>query len=116
MDSIYLEDMEVWTRIGVPEEERMTEQRLLVSAELFTDIAAAAKADDLTKGIDYAAVATALKDLAGGKPRKTLERFVEDAAAMILKAFKPAGGVKVSARKFVLPGVKAVHVTAFRKP
>ncbi len=114
MDSITLEDIEIWTRIGVPEEERAVEQRLLVSVELFSDLAPAAKADDVGKGIDYDAVTVALRDLAGGAPRKTMERFVEDAAAMILKAFKPAGGVKVSAQKFVLPGVKAVHVTVFR--
>lgn len=115
MDSLYIQDLEVWTRIGVPEEERAVEQRLLVSIELFTDLSATAKSDDVAKSIDYEQVTNDIRVLAG-TARKTVERFVEDAAQMILTVHKPAGGVKVSAQKFVLPGVKAVHVTVFRKP
>ncbi|HRH93551.1 MAG TPA: dihydroneopterin aldolase [Candidatus Peribacteria bacterium] len=115
MDSLYIQDLELWTRIGVPDDERASEQRLLVSVELFTDLAPAAKADDVTKSIDYARVAADVQTLAG-TARKTLERFVEDVAAMILKTYSPAGGVKVSAQKFVLPNAKAVHATIVRKP
>jgi dihydroneopterin aldolase len=115
MDSLYLQDIEVWTRIGVPEEERAAEQRLLVSVELFGDLSQVARTDDVSKGIDYERVTNDIRSLAG-TVRKTVERFVEDIADMILKTYAPAGGVKVSAQKFILPGVKAVHVTVFRKP
>jgi FolB domain-containing protein len=113
MDSLYIQDLEVWTRIGVPNEERANEQRLLVSIELFLDLAPAAKTDDVSKSIDYALVASDVRALAGTS-RKTLERFAEDTATMILKTYAPAGGVKVSIQKFILPDTKAVCLTIFR--
>jgi dihydroneopterin aldolase len=115
MDSLYVQDIEIWTHIGVPETERATEQRILVSVELFTELKNVAKNDELGRGIDYQQVTDGIRALAA-TPRKTLERLVEDVAEHILATYSPVGGVKVSAQKFVLPGVRAVHATIFRKP
>lgn len=115
MDSLYIQDIEIWTRIGVPEIERSTEQRLLVSVELFTDLQSTAKHDEIGKGIDYQQVVEGIRNLAS-TPRKTLERLTQDIADHVLHAYSPAGGVKVSVQKHILPGVRAVHATIFRKP
>lgn len=115
MDSLSVQDLEIWTQIGVPAAERATAQRLLVSVELFTNLSVVAEHDDVSRGIDYQQVTDAIRKLAS-TPRKTLERFVEDIAQHVLAAYSPAGGVQVSAQKFVLPGVRAVRATIFRKP
>ena len=114
MDSVYIQELELWTRIGVPEHERACEQRVLVSAELFVDTLPAATHDDVSQSIDYERVTNDIRSLAA-TPRATLERLAEDIAAMILRIYKPQGGVKVSIQKFILPGTRAVHVTVFRK-
>ncbi len=57
MDRIAIEDLEVFARVGVPDAERARPQRLLLTLFLSLDVAAAALADDLTRTIDYAAVA-----------------------------------------------------------
>ncbi|OGJ56411.1 dihydroneopterin aldolase [Candidatus Peribacteria bacterium RIFCSPHIGHO2_02_FULL_52_16] len=113
MDTITIQNLELWTHIGVSEEERAQEQRLLVSVEMTVDTKAAAKSDDVTKSIDYYQVSEELKKLAKTE-RKTIERFAEDAATMILDRFKPKN-VTVSVKKFAVPGSDFVAI-AIRRP
>ena len=111
-DLLTITDLELWTRIGVPLGERQAEQRLLVTVEMACDVSAAAKTDDVKKFIDYAGVTEDLKTLARTE-RKTIERFAEDVAQMILKKHG-ADAVSVSVKKFAIPGAKNVHVTIHR--
>ena len=112
MDQLMISDLEVWTHIGVTEEERGGEQRLLVSMDLALDTRETAKNDDLKKSIDYASVAEAIRDLSKAE-RKTIERFAEDAAAMILKKFHPER-VTVTVKKYAVPGSAFVSMTIER--
>ncbi len=113
MDSLFIDGLELWTRIGIADEEREKEQRLTVNIELFLDLSPAGTNDDLTRSIDYLAVTQQVRELAKTE-RKTIEALAEDIAAMILKQFTPAGGVKVSVWKFPIPGVRSVAATIFR--
>ena len=88
MDSLTLRGIEVWTKIGVPDAERAKPQRLLVDLELKANLKEVAEHDDVSKGIDYAAVVAVIRGL-GETERKTVERFAEDAAEVVLKQFKP---------------------------
>lgn len=98
MDSILLRNISVWTRIGVPKEERENTQQIFVTIELFQPLHKIAQSDSVTDGIDYAHVAEEVIILAKTE-RKTIERFAEDIAGSILKKFKPAGGVRVTVTK-----------------
>lgn len=98
MDSLFLKDIRVWTRIGVPDAERRKEQLLRVSIELWHATKKAAENDDVTASINYRNVVEEVQKLAGTE-RKTIERFAEDCASIILKKFKPSGGVKVTVTK-----------------
>lgn len=113
MDSILLRNIEVRSHIGVPDTERTNPQRLLIDIELFHPTTDAAKTDDIRKGIDYDAVTLAVVEL-GKIERKTVERFAEDAASVILKTFKPSGGVKVTVRKKPDLPLESVGVTIMR--
>jgi dihydroneopterin aldolase len=112
MDSLTITDLELWTHIGVPDEERKTEQRIHVTIELLGDLFPVGKTDDVTKGIDYEILTNDVRTLANTE-RKTIERLAEDIAAMILKSYKPQS-VKVSVFKQPLPGVRGVTATITR--
>lgn len=111
-DSLTITDLELWTRIGVPKEERASEQRLLVSIEMSLDAKAAAKSDDVKKSINYVDVADDVKALAQ-KERKTIERFAEDVAKMILNNYKTSS-VTITIKKFAIPGSTSVSLTITR--
>ncbi len=98
MDSIFLQDIAVKTRIGVPASERAAEQTLHVSVELFHGLNNVATSDDVRLGIDYQTVTEDILSLATTE-RKTVERFAEDIAAELIKKFKPDGGVKITVKK-----------------
>ena len=111
-DTLTITDLELWTHIGVPKEERATEQRLLVTVGLTVDTRAAAKSDDVKKSINYIDVADDVKALAQ-KERKTIERFAEDIAIMILKNYGTPS-VTVTIKKFAIPGSASVALTIER--
>ena len=102
MDTITLSDIEVWTHIGVPDAERSRPQRLLVSVELFGSLKATGTSDDVIQGIDYKTVTDEIVKL-GLSERKTIERFAEDAATMVLKQFKPESVKVCISKKTDLP-------------
>ena len=52
MSKIRISDLEVFYRVGVPEEERAVPQRLLLSFDLELDFDAAAPSDDISKTIN----------------------------------------------------------------
>ena len=89
MDSIIISDLEVLTHIGVPEVERKTAQRILVTVQMDTNTKDTAASDDIKHAIDYAIVAEQIQELAQTE-RKTIELFTEDIAHMVLTQFKPS--------------------------
>ena len=112
-DTITITDLELWTRIGVTEEERTRDQRLLVTVTFPTDAAAVAARDDLSQGIDYADVVLAIRALAATE-RKTIERLAEDIASAILRNFHPAS-VTVIVKKFPIAGARNVAIQIHRR-
>jgi len=111
-DLLMLSDIELRTHIGVPEEERAKEQRLLVSIEMHIDTKEAGKSDDFSKTIDYEKVRCDVLELAK-KERKLIEAFAEDIALMILNAHD-VDSVTVTVKKFILTDTKEVSITIHR--
>lgn len=113
-DRIRVVDLEVWTQIGVPDEERAHAQKLLVTAELIVDpFSAAAATDDIAKTVDYFAVAGRIKSLAAEKPRRLLETLAEELAADLLKSFA-IKELNLEIKKFILPDARYVSVEVLR--
>ena len=114
MDVIVIEELEVFYRIGVPEEERAAPQRLLLTITMEHDARAAAKGDDLEKTINYDAVARRLLRFGDGRSWKLIETVAEEVAGLVLREFKPRR-VGVEVKKFVLPEARCVAVRVERE-
>lgn len=113
MDKIIIEDLEVRYRVGVPEEERQTPQRLLLCIEMTRDFETAARGDDLNHTIDYYQVTRRLLAFGEGRSWKLIEKLAVDIAEMILADFHP-NTVKVQVKKFILPETRYVAVEVTR--
>ena len=101
-DIIIISDMEVRCRVGVPDEERLEDQRLLITLKLECDLKGASAKDDIEQTIDYHAVYLLVKDVCSARERKLIETLAEDIAASVLDVFD-ASCVRVRIKKFILP-------------
>jgi len=112
MDKLLLQDIEIWTRIGVTPEERSKPQNLRVSVEIFTNLKTVADKDDPKAGIDYDRVISEVQNCATLE-RRTIERLAEDIAEAVLKEFSPES-VAVTVKKRPHPDLDFVSVTIHR--
>jgi dihydroneopterin aldolase len=80
MAIIRIDDLAVDAIIGIYPHERETRQRIYISIELSTDIAAAAATDDFKQALDYEALAKSARQLAS----ESSFQLVESLAVVIL--------------------------------
>ncbi|HTH47002.1 MAG TPA: dihydroneopterin aldolase [Candidatus Limnocylindria bacterium] len=113
MDLITLTDLEVRYHVGVPDEERASPQRLLLTIEMRSDFTAAAAGDDLTKTIDYYQVSRRLLTFGEGRSWRLIEKLAVDLAEFVLAEFHPTS-VSVEVKKFILPETRHVSVKVER--
>jgi 7,8-dihydroneopterin aldolase/epimerase/oxygenase len=81
LDRIELRGLRVFARHGVLETERQSGQEFLIDAVLWLDTRPAAAGDDLSKTVDYGALATRLVRLAEAPPVRLIETLAERLAA-----------------------------------
>jgi dihydroneopterin aldolase len=113
MDQIRIHELEVFFRVGVPDAERAAPQRLLVSIELHQDISAAAAGDDLSRTIDYHAVAVRVRSFGDGREWRLIEALAVELAGCLLREFRP-DRIVVEIYKFILPHTRGVSVRVER--
>ena len=109
MAKIFLVDLEVFYRVGVPDAERAQPQRLLLTVELESDFIAAAKSDGIADTINYYAVTQRLLKFGEGREWKLIEKLASDITDTVLKEFKPQS-VSVEVKKFIIPQARHVSV------
>ena len=112
-DEIHLAALELRCHIGVPDEERATEQLLhadvvIQSRHRFEDMS-----DDIASTVDYAALAVRLQEVAAEKPRHLIETLAADLATCVLHQFG-VPGVEITIRKRILPCTDHVAVRLTR--
>jgi dihydroneopterin aldolase len=114
MNTIFIQDLQVETRIGVYEWEQHLPQPLLLNLELELPSAKAFSSDRFADALDYAAVVQRVQQLAADHPHKLLERFAEAIADIVRKEFA-VPWVKVSVAKLSpIAGVKQLGVAIER--
>jgi len=113
MDTIIIADLEVMYRVGVPEKERATPQRLLISIELSVDFRRAATVDRLGETIDYDSVCKRLLGFGEKREWQLIETLSVEIAEALLDEYS-ARTVTIEVKKFVIPQARYVAVRTTR--
>lgn len=108
-DSIHIHGLELSCHIGVPEEERRLRQRLLAHISLLPREAFAGMGEDLSRTINYDALAKRLTALAEGEPTILLETLCHRMATCCVQEFG-ALRATVELHKYILPETQSVSV------
>jgi FolB domain-containing protein len=112
-DKIHIEQLDVFTRIGVPEEERANPQKLTVSISLWPYQQPGDLADHIEGTVDYSAVAEETKNFVRNQSVSLIETLADMLASHLLTSF-PIQKVTIELRKFALQDAKYVSVTVTR--
>ncbi len=112
-DQICIRDLEVFYHVGVPDDERAKQQRLLLTLEIESDFTKAAAKDDLTQTIDYFAVTQRLLKLGEDREWKLIETLAVEIAELTRNEFR-ALAVMVEIKKFIIPEARWVSVRVSR--
>lgn len=114
MDTIFLEQVKVKTKLGVPDWERMVAQTIILDIEIGYDLSKSCQSDAIEDTIDYGAVVTRIQQTLAEHSFKLVEALAEHLCQLILKEFR-AEKVKVKvAKPAILPSLKALGVTIER--
>jgi dihydroneopterin aldolase len=112
-DEIHIEQLEVSARIGVPEEERATPQRLIISISFWPYQQTRDLGDNIQQTVNYSAVAQEAKNFVHDQSVSLIETLAHRLAGHLLKTFA-IQKVTVEVRKFALPDAKYVSATVTR--
>jgi dihydroneopterin aldolase len=99
MDKLLLERMEFYGYHGVHAEENKLGQQFIADVELYLDLSAAGRSDELDRTINYALVYEQVREIVEGKPFRLIEALAEHIASALLAAYSPLQQVKVRVTK-----------------
>lgn len=115
MDIIFLEQVKVQTKLGVPDWERAVPQTIILDIEIGYDFSKACQSDVIEDTIDYGQVVGRLRETLAEHSFKLVEALGEHVCQLILREFK-AQNVKLKVSKpGILPGLKALGVVLYRE-
>jgi dihydroneopterin aldolase len=112
-DRIHIEQLEVFARIGVPDEERSAAQRLAFSITFWPMRQAGELEDQIAKAVNYASVCAETKKFVAARRDKLIETLADALAMHLLEVFE-IRRITIELRKFILPDVEFVSVTVTR--
>lgn len=114
MDTIFLEQVKVQTKLGVPDWERLIAQTIILDIEIGIDLSKSCKSDSIDDTIDYGTVVARIRETLSQHSFKLVEALAEHICQLILSEF---GGLSVKvkvAKPGILPGLKALGVVIER--
>jgi dihydroneopterin aldolase len=110
MDMIFLSEVKLQTKLGVPAWERLLPQTIIVDIEIAYDLSLAGKSDSINDTIDYGAVVTRLRETLNSHSFQLVESLAEHLCQLIISEFN-ALSVKIKvAKPGIMPGLKALGV------
>ena len=99
MDQILIDGLEVFANHGVLEAETTLGQKFIISAALTLSLRPAGKTDDLTKTVNYAEVANAIRTIMTENTYQLIETCAEEIAAHILLHFPLVRALRLTIEK-----------------
>lgn len=87
MDKIFLNDLKIDTIIGIYDWERRTLQTLTFDLEMDWDIRAAAATEDISKTLDYGAIAQTIVSFVKASEYQLIETLAEDLCSLLLEQY-----------------------------
>jgi len=112
-DRIHIEQLEVSTHIGVPDEERGEPQRLTVSISFWPYREAGDLADKIENAINYSSVVEETKNFVREQSVNLIETLADRLAMHLMKNFRMQK-VTIELRKFPFEDANYVSVTVTR--
>jgi 7,8-dihydroneopterin aldolase/epimerase/oxygenase len=114
MDTIFISELKVETKLGVPDWERMIAQTIILDIEIGYDLSKACNSDAIADTIDYGLVVARIHDTLREHSFQLVEALAEHICQLILKEFN-ALNVKIKvAKPAILPRLKALGVVIER--
>jgi dihydroneopterin aldolase len=112
-DCIHVEQLDVFARIGVTDNERAVPQRLSLSMTIWPRAGFDESNDEIANTVDYSAVCAAARDFVEAHSGRLIETLARNLAQEMLVRF-PIRRITIQIRKFVVPNTKYVSVTLTR--
>ena len=115
--TLSLVDLELFCRVGVPDQERAKPQKLLCTAVFpVPNFKKAAQNDSLEHTVNYYDLSQLLRKTARAKERKLIETLAADLAQSTFAAF-PILWIDLELKKFILPETRHISFQArFLRP
>jgi 7,8-dihydroneopterin aldolase/epimerase/oxygenase len=114
MDIIYLQEVKVETRLGVPEWERMLPQTIILDIELAMPHSRSCVTDAIEDTIDYGRIVTRIRETLSEKSYQLVEALAEHVCQLILSEFGTPWVKVIVGKPGILPGVKRLGVAIER--
>jgi dihydroneopterin aldolase len=108
-DRIRIEQLDLYARIGVTENERSRPQRITFSLTVWPKVGFTNLEDDISRTVDYSELCRSAREFVESRSHKLIETLVSEVAAHLLKEF-PLRAIEIELRKYVLPDAKHVAV------
>jgi len=108
-ERIEIVDLQVTTRIGVPEVERAALQTLWLDLSFQILSPFDQLGDRVERTVDYAAVAATVTEFAARSECRLIETFAADVMGLLVRTF-PLRNVRVAVKKVILPNTRFVRV------
>ena len=115
-DAVIIRDLTLQCILGILPEERVKPQRVLVSAELYTDLSPALAHDDITETLNYARAAEIISAVAAAQKAGTAEYLAGRIMTALREEFGARlQGIQLEIRKpDILPGTTVAGVLVKR--
>ena len=112
-DEIQVDELEVFARVGVTENERAKPQRLTLTITVWPIESFEKLQDDIINATNYSAICATARDFAAERSEHLIETLASEMATRLLRTFA-IRKVRLELRKFVLPDAKHVAVIVTR--
>jgi dihydroneopterin aldolase len=112
-DQIQVDELEIFARVGVTDNERAKPQRLTLTITVWPREPFANLNDDITKATNYSALCVTARDFVSERSDCLIETLASQLAGEMLRTFAITK-VRLELRKFVLPDAKHVAVIVTR--